>query len=77
MAGDVHVNLLPRILMLLAKATIQTQLQRAVLCLQCVTQTDITTKEAKTGVRSSLVPHAVLLMPLRNMKCTLMVSQHR
>ena len=35
------------------------------------------TKEAKTGVRSSLVPHTVLLMPLRTMKCTLVVSQHR
>ena len=34
------------------------------------------TKEAKTGVRSSLVPHTVLLMPLRTMKCTLVVSQH-
>ena len=35
------------------------------------------TKEAKTGVRSSMVPHTVLLMPLRTMKCTLVVSQHR
>ena len=35
------------------------------------------TKEAKTGERSSLVPHAVLLMHPRAMKCTLMVSQHR
>ena len=31
------------------------------------------TKEAKTGVRSSLVPHAVLLMPSRAIKCTLVV----
>ena len=30
-------------------------------------------KEAKTGVRSSLVPHAVPLMPSRAMKCTLVV----
>ena len=29
------------------------------------------TKEAKTGVRSSLVPHAVLLIPFRTIKCTL------
>jgi len=35
-------------------------------------------KEAKTGLRSSLVPHAVLLMPLYiwPMKCTLMISEH-
>ena len=31
------------------------------------------TREAKTAVRSSLVHHAVLLMPSRAMKCTLMV----
>ena len=31
------------------------------------------TREAKTAVRSSLVPHAVLLMPSRAMKCTLVV----
>ena len=31
------------------------------------------TGEAKTAVRSSLVPHAVLLMPSRAMKCTLVV----
>ena len=35
------------------------------------------TKEAKTGVRSSLVPYTVPLMPLRTMKCTLVVSQYR
>ena len=29
------------------------------------------TKEANTGLSSSLVPHAVLLMPLRTMKCPL------
>ena len=32
--------------------------------------------EAKIAVRSSLVPHAVLLMPLRAEKCILMVQQH-
>ena len=32
---------------------------------------------AKTAIRSSLVPHAVLLMPLRAEKCILMVLQHR
>ena len=31
------------------------------------------TREAKADVRSSLVPHAVLLMPSRAMKCTLVV----
>ena len=31
------------------------------------------TREAKTAVGSSLVPHAVLLMPSRAMKCTLVV----
>ena len=31
------------------------------------------TREAKTAVRSSLVPHAVLLMPSRAIKCTLVV----
>ena len=31
------------------------------------------TREAKTAVRNSLVPHAVLLMPSRAMKCTLVV----
>ena len=31
------------------------------------------TKEAKTGERSSLVPHAVLSMHPRAMKCTLVV----
>ena len=31
----------------------------------------------KTAVRSSLVPHAVLLMPLKAEKCILVVSQHR
>ena len=31
------------------------------------------TRKAKTAVRSSLVPHAVLLMPSRAMKCTLVV----
>ena len=37
------------------------------------------TREAQTAVRSSLVPHAVLLThPMaRTMKCTLVVSQHR
>ena len=35
------------------------------------------TREAQTAVRSSLVPHAVLLMHSRTMKCTLVVSQHR
>ena len=35
------------------------------------------TREAQTAVRSSLVPHAVLLMHPRTMKCTLVVSQHR
>ena len=36
-----------------------------------------TTREAQTAVRSSLVPHAVLLTHPRTMNCTLMVSQHR
>ena len=31
------------------------------------------TREAKTAVRSSLAPHAVLLKPPRAMKCTLVV----
>ena len=31
------------------------------------------TREAKAAVRSSLVPHAVLLMLSRAMKCTLVV----
>ena len=31
---------------------------------------------AMTAVRSSLVPHAVLLIPLRAKKCILMVQQH-
>ena len=31
------------------------------------------TREAKTAVRSSLVPHAVILMPSRAMKCILVV----
>ena len=35
------------------------------------------TREAQTVVRSSLVPHAVLLTHPRTMKCTLVVSQHR
>ena len=35
------------------------------------------TREAQTAVRSSLVPHAVLLTHPRTMKCTLAVSQHR
>ena len=35
------------------------------------------TREAQTAVRSSLVPHAVLLTHPRTMKCTLVVSQHR
>ena len=35
------------------------------------------TREAQTAVRNSLVPHAVLLMHPRTMKCTLVVSQHR
>ena len=35
------------------------------------------TREAQTAVRSSLVPHAVLLAHPRTMKCTLVVSQHR
>ena len=50
------------------KATIQTQ--RAVLYLQSVAQT-------VTGERSSLLPHAVILMHPRAMKCTLVVSQHQ
>ena len=36
-----------------------------------------TTREAQTAVRSSLVPHAVLLTHPRTMNCTLVVSQHR
>ena len=32
---------------------------------------------AKTAVMSSLVPHAVLLVPLRVEKCIIVVSQHR
>ena len=35
------------------------------------------TREAQTAVRSSLVPHAVLLTYPRTIKCTLVVSQHR
>ena len=35
------------------------------------------TRESQTAVRSSLVPHAVLLTHPRTMKCTLVVSQHR
>ena len=35
------------------------------------------TREAKTMVRSYLVPHAVLLMHPRSMKYTLVVRQHR
>ena len=35
------------------------------------------TREAQNAVRSSLVPHAVLLTHPRTMKCTLVVSQHR
>ena len=35
------------------------------------------TREAQIAVRSSLVPHAVLLTHPRTMKCTLVVSQHR
>ena len=35
------------------------------------------TREAQTAVRSSLVPHAVLLTHPRTMKCTLVASQHR
>ena len=35
------------------------------------------TREAQTAMRSSLVPHAVLLTHPRTMKCTLVVSQHR
>ena len=35
------------------------------------------TREVQTAVRSSLVPHAVLLTHPRTMKCTLVVSQHR
>ena len=34
------------------------------------------TEWAKTAVRSSLVSHAVLLMPLRAEKCILVVQQH-
>ena len=34
------------------------------------------TREAQTAMRSSLVPHAVLLTHPRTMKCTLVVSQH-
>ena len=29
-----------------------------------------------TAVRSSLVPHAILIMPLRAKKCALMIQQH-
>ena len=36
-----------------------------------------TTREAQTAVRSSLVPHAVLLTHPRTMNYTLVVSQHR
>ena len=32
---------------------------------------------AKTAVRSSLVPHAVLLVPFRAKKCILVVLQHQ
>ena len=35
------------------------------------------TREAQTAVRSSLVPHAVLLTRPRTMKCTFVVSQNR
>ena len=35
------------------------------------------TREAQIAVRSSLVPHAVLLMRPRTMTCTFMVLQHR
>ena len=35
------------------------------------------TREAQTAMRSSLVPHPVLLTHPRTMKCTLVVSQHR
>ena len=35
------------------------------------------TREAQTAVKSSLVPHSVLLTHPRTMKCTLVVSQHR
>ena len=43
------------------KAPIQTQ--RAVVCLHYVTQTKNFTRKAKAVVRSSLVPHIVLLIP--------------
>ena len=58
-----------------AKATIWTQ--AAVLCPQYETRTGAIHGGAKTAVRSSLVPHAVLLMPLRGEKCILVVLQHR
>ena len=32
---------------------------------------------AMAAVRSSLVPHAVLLMPLRAEKCIIVIRQHR
>ena len=58
------------------KAPIRTQ--RAVVCLQFKWHELIqSTREAQTAVRSSLVPHAVLLTHPRTMKCTLVVSQHR
>ena len=38
-----------------------------------VTQTGRIHKGGKTAVRRSLVPHAVLLMPFKAMKCTLVV----
>ena len=32
--------------------------------------------DGKTGIRSIMVPHAVLLIPLRAEKCILVVQQH-
>ena len=51
------------------KAPVQTQ--KIVLCLQYVTQAGAI--QAKTAVRSSFVPHSILLMPFRAMKCILVV----
>ena len=58
-----------------AKATIWTQ--TAVLYPQYGTRTGTIHRGAKTAVRSNLVPHAVLLMPLWAKKCILVVLQHR
>ena len=54
-----------------AKVTIQTQ--RAELSLQHGIKS---TGWAMTAVRSSLIPYAVLLMPLKAEKCIFMVLQH-